>query len=135
MLRNYFKIAWRNLRKNKLTSFINVFGLTLGVAICLLISLFINTEINYDKFERDHERVYRAEQLVKQGDGIKEWAASPALFKDGFLNNMTEVESSTRLMPSVYVFIKVGDQLFKEENSYQVDSTFFDVMGLQLLHG
>jgi putative ABC transport system permease protein len=135
MFKNYIKIAWRNLKKNKLTSYINIFGLTVSISICLLISLFVFEETNYDKFEADHERIYRAEQLVKQGDGIKEWAASPAAFKNLFLDKYQEVEFSTRLLPSPYAFIKVGEKLFKEEDCFQVDSTFFDVMGLNLLHG
>src|SRR4051812_3692645 len=136
MIKNYLKIAWRSLKKNKLTSFINVFGLTLSISICLLIVLFIYEEVNYDKFEVDNERIYRAEQIVVQGDGVKkEWAASPALFKTAFLDRYEEVESSTRLMPSPYAFIKIGDKLFKEENSFLVDSTFFNVMGLSLLKG
>ncbi len=136
MIRNYFKIAWRSLKKNKLTSFINVFGLTLSISICLLIVLFIFEEVNYDKFETDNERIYRAEQIVVQGDGVKkEWAASPALFKSGFLDKYEEVESSSRLMPNAYAFIKIGEKLFKEENSFLVDSTFFNTLGLNLIKG
>jgi putative ABC transport system permease protein len=135
MLKNYLKIAWRNLKKSKLTSFINIFGLTISISICLLIALFVYEETNYDKFETDRERIYRAEQWFIQ-DGVKKfWAASPAPFKNLLLDNDKDIESSTRLFPSPYAFIKIGEKLFKEENSYQVDSTFFDVMGLQLSHG
>ena len=110
MLRNYIKIAWRNLRKNKLTSFINVLGLTISISICLLISLFVNEEINYDKFEKGYEQIYRAEQIVLNENGTKFWAASPALFKELLPDKFHEVESTTRLLPSPYAFIKVGER-------------------------
>lgn len=135
MFKNYLKIAWRNLRKNKLTSFINIFGLTISIGICLLISLFIYEETSYDKFEKGYEQIFRAEQIVVNGSGTKIWAASPALFKDILLDKFSEVESSTRLLASSYAFIKVGDKLFKEENCFQVDSTFFEALGLSLLKG
>ncbi len=135
MFKNYIKIAWRNLKKNKLTSFINILGLTVSISICLLIALFVNEEINYDKFEKGYENIYRAEQIVVNDKGTKIWAASPALFKELLTDKFREIESTTRLLPSPYAFIKVGERLFKEENCFQVDSTFFDVLGLNLVHG
>ena len=60
MFRNYLKTALRNLRKNKLYSIINIFGLTVGLAACLLIGVYINHELSYDKFNVNADRIVRA---------------------------------------------------------------------------
>jgi putative ABC transport system permease protein len=59
MLRNYFKIAWRNLMKNKTFSFINIFGLTIGLTSFLLIALYVFDELTFDKFHKNADRIYR----------------------------------------------------------------------------
>jgi putative ABC transport system permease protein len=135
MLKNYFIVAWRNLKKNRLTSFINISGLTISICICLLITLFIHDEINYDTFEKDFGRVYRAEQAGLNGGVIQYWAASPGPLKDLLLDKFPEVESAARLLPSPFAFINVGDKKFKEENCFLADSTIFEVLGLTLVQG
>lgn len=136
MIRNYIIIAWRNLKKNKLISFINVFGLTISISVCLLIALFVYEEINYDKFEKDYEQVYRLEQHVVNGDGeLKRWAATPAPLASMIQLKFTEAIGAVRLMPSPYTVINVDDKKFKEENCFLTDSNVFDVLGLSLLSG
>lgn len=135
MIRNYFIIAWRNLKKNRLTSFINIFGLTVSIGVCLLIALFIHDEINYDRFEKDYEQVYRLEQQTSENGVSKRWAASPAPLKDFLGNNFPEIRSSTRLMLSSFAYVNVGENKFKEDNCFLADSTVFDVLGLSLIHG
>lgn len=135
MLKNYFIVAWRNLRKNRLTSFINISGLTISICICLLIALFIHDETNYDTFEKDSDRVYRLEQSAMNNGALQRWAASPGPLKDLLLGKFPEVESVTRLLPSTFAFINVGNKKFKEENCFMADSTVFDVLGLTLVQG
>lgn len=68
MLRNYLKVAWRNIRNNKLFSFINIFGLSVGFACCLLIALYIVHETSYDRHHRNADRLYElATTFVKDG--------------------------------------------------------------------
>ena len=67
MLKNYLKIAFRNLWKNKGFSFINIFGLAIGIAVCLLIMLFVINEVSYDKFNKKADRIYRVDGDVKFG--------------------------------------------------------------------
>ena len=75
MLKNYFKIAWRNLARNKAFSFINIFGLSVGLATCLLIMLYILDETSYDKHQKDAARIFRIASVTGKGEM---WAAAPA---------------------------------------------------------
>jgi len=59
MIRNYFKIAWRKLKKNRLYSFVNILGLTAGLASCLLIGLYLVNELSYDRFHHNADRIVR----------------------------------------------------------------------------
>ncbi len=69
MLKNYFKIAWRNLMKYKFISFINLFGLTVGLTCCLLILTYILNELSYDKYNKNAGNVYRLTRTFYNGDG------------------------------------------------------------------
>ena len=59
MIKNYLKIAWRNLMKNKVFSFINILGLTIGITVCMMIFLFIMNEFSFDKFHKQGKNIYR----------------------------------------------------------------------------
>src|SRR6476659_10891725 len=69
MFKNYFKIAWRNLMKYKFISFINLFGLTVGLTCCLLITAYIIHETSYDKYNANADRVYRVTRTFNNRDG------------------------------------------------------------------
>ncbi|MGN6541842.1 MAG: ABC transporter permease, partial [Ginsengibacter sp.] len=62
MFRNYFKIAWRNLNRNKFISFVNLFGLTVGICCCLLIGIYILNELSYDRYNKNADNIYRIER-------------------------------------------------------------------------
>ena len=62
MIKNYLKIAWRNLKKNKFISFINLFGLTVGLTCCLLITVYILNELSFDRYNKNADNVYRMER-------------------------------------------------------------------------
>ncbi|HEV2831246.1 MAG TPA: hypothetical protein VGW31_04635, partial [Hanamia sp.] len=62
MIKNHFKIAWRNLKRNKFISFINLFGLTVGLCCCLLITLYILNELSYDRYNKNADNIYRIER-------------------------------------------------------------------------
>ena len=59
MFKNYFKTAWRNLMKNKVFSFINILGLTIGITVCMMIYLFIMNEFSFDNFHKNGDHIYR----------------------------------------------------------------------------
>src|SRR4030095_7958214 len=89
MIRNYLKIAFRNLRRNKAFSFINISGLAVGLATCLLIMFYILEEEGYDKQFKDADRIFR---IAARSNKAESWAASPAPLAPMLKSDMPEVE-------------------------------------------
>ena len=71
MIQNYFKLAWRNLMKHKFISFINLFGLTMGLTCCLLITVYILHETSYDSYNKNANRIYRVSRSFNNKDERK----------------------------------------------------------------
>ena len=130
MMKHYFKIAFRNLSRNRTFSLINIMGLAAGLATCLLIMLFIFDESRYDKHHEDGDRLFRIASKTKEGD----WAAGPGPLAGGLKNDMPEVEQVTRILtfPDIETMLlkyetKSGSKQFFESNGLYVDSTFFQL--------
>ena len=117
MFRNYLKIAFRNLVRNKVFSLINIVGLATGLVICLLIMLYIFDEISYDKHHKNLERLFRV--AYKTGKGTQ-WAALAAPVAWGLKNDMPEIEQVTRLMKAP----NMDKVLFKYENNNDEKTLF-----------
>jgi putative ABC transport system permease protein len=138
MFRNYLKIAIRNLGKHKTVSFINIFGLAIGITICLLIGLFIQDELSYDRHHKDAGRIYRVVKDFVNDDGSKlPDATSPPAIAPAIQKDIPEVEVTARLMPGWgnKWYVQAGEIRFIEENLYRADSSIFDVFSFQFLHG
>ncbi|HUZ58539.1 MAG TPA: ABC transporter permease [Hanamia sp.] len=134
MFKNYFKIALRNLRKNKAFSFINIFGLAIGLTCFILISAFVYHELSYDKYPADAKDIYR---VILSVTGNGDQAAYPDVdvaVGEGIKNAFPEVKASTRLAP-VIDFIKYDDKQFKEKQIAYVDSNFLQIFSIPLLEG
>src|SRR6185436_12332151 len=98
MLKNYFKIAWRNLMKNKTFSFINVFGLSIGLTSCMLITLYLYHELSYDKYHKNIDRLYQlGTTFVKEGKEDRT-ANTPAPIAKTMQQEFPEIAQSTRLI-------------------------------------
>lgn len=135
MIRNYFKIAVRNMFKDSFYSFINIFGLSIGITTCLLILLYVSHELSYDKFHKDHKRIYRVTtKAMLSATEILNAGASSAPLADRFRNDIEEIESITRLQPTSRT-IKYGDKIFRENAMMFADSTFFDVFDFVVQQG
>jgi putative ABC transport system permease protein len=139
MFRNYIKIAWRHLLKNKVFSFINVFGLAIGLSTCLLITLYIVDELGYDQYHRDADRIYR---IASSTNKSPDWAATAAPIAWGIKADFPEVEQVTRLLsfPNMdNVLMRYGQnnvkKQFFEKNGYYVDSTFFQLFTYEFKYG
>ncbi|HEV3221888.1 MAG TPA: ABC transporter permease [Puia sp.] len=144
MLENYFKIAYRNLTRNKAFSFINILGLAIGLATCVLMILYIFSELGYDKQNKNADRIFRiAYQAVKKvNPEDKSWASTAAPIAWGLKSDMPEVEQSTRLLkfPSLDKMLLKYEhgkekKIFYETNGYYVDSTFFQIFSYDFLFG
>lgn len=134
MFKNYLKIAWRSIRKNKISSIINITGLTLGLTCCLLIALYIKHELSYDKFQLNGDRIARVIMEYKIGnDGKAGTFTSTKVFPE-FKRQFPEVVSGVRMTRTSRI-IKYGDKLIDEKKFLFADSTFFEVFSFRLLKG
>ena len=136
MLRNYLKIAWRNLLKNKLYSIINIFGLAIGLTCFLLISLYVVDELSYDRYLKDAARIYRIHSDIKFGGTEMKMALSSDPFGPTLKKDYPEVEQYVRLFAqNSRRFIRKGNEFLVENNCVNADSTFFEVFPLHVLEG
>lgn len=135
MLNNYFKIAFRNLWRNKGLSVINILGLAIGIATCLIILLYVNNELSYDRYNKKADRMFRVYfQGDFQGEKMKESTVMPPVAQT-MKADFPEVEEATRIRDYGIPKLIVGDKLFNEDAFAFVDSNFFQVFTLPLLQG
>ncbi|MFC3415376.1 ABC transporter permease [Algoriphagus hitonicola] len=136
MLRNYLKIAYRNLVKNKTYTSINIFGLTLGFVCCILIILFVRDEFSYDQFIPEEDRIFRVALERIYPDHTSFYAVIPDGYSDVFAEEIIGVEESTRIFGLGNTFvIDIDDQRFDERYGAAADSNFFNVFDFEILHG
>ena len=133
MLKNYFKISLRNLKKNKGYAFINIFGLAIGLACCLLIVLFVRDELSYDRFHENAERTHR---IVRQSGDLAPSVTVSVPLAPALMNTFPEVQHATRLFHYWFTpLISRGEEGFYEEHTYFTDSLFFEVFDFSLARG
>jgi putative ABC transport system permease protein len=138
MIKNYFKMAWRSLLKQKGFSFINIFGLATGMACSLLIFLFVKDETSYDRFHHDAGQIYRVVKDFVNDDGSRlPDATTPPALAPAMQKDIPEVAITTRVFPGwgANFLIKYGDKKISEDKLYRVDSSFFDVFTFPFVHG
>jgi len=137
MIKNYIKIAIRNILNKKSYSLLNIIGLSFGMACCILILLFIQDELSYDKFHEKAERIYRIttstnrDNVPTNANGI--FATGPALKRD-----FPEVLDFVRINSTgqgTKDFVKHGDKRFYEERLFYTDSSFFTIFSFHLTQG
>ena len=137
MLRNYLKIAWRNLRKQRGLSFINISGLAVGLACCLLITLYVLDELSYDRYNAKADRIYRIHTDVKFGGNDMRMAVSPDPVGPTLKQDYPQVEQFVRLhQRGTWLVKRAGStNSLREENITFADSTLFDVFTIPLVAG
>src|ERR1700722_505444 len=123
MIKNYLKVAWRNLMKSKVFSFINIFGITTGITVCMMIILFIMNEFSVDAFHKNGANIYRVMRGFDAAKPPAPYLSGP--YADALLNDFRgEIKQVVRVMPSNNLFT-VGNRSFNEKNVYFADSNFF----------
>ncbi len=136
MLRNYFKIALRNLTRNKVFSFINIAGLAIGLAGFVLISTYIKNELSYDNFHPNAERIFRPVEIQRPpGIDRQDVAVTMGPLAPALLADFPEIENATRIMPIGTTFCRFGEKGFYEESVAVADEAFFDIFGVNFLQG
>ncbi|HMB94397.1 MAG TPA: ABC transporter permease [Rhodothermales bacterium] len=136
MLKNYFKITMRNLRKQFGYTAINILGLAVGIACCLLIFMYVQHELSYDRHHEKAERIFRIGLDARIGD--KDFLApiSPEPMREALVNDFPEVVAATRFFTfDDVVSVRHDDHSFLEKGFFYADSTVFDVFTFPLLRG
>ena len=135
MLKNYLKIAFRNLWRNKAFSAINISGLAIGLATCLVIMLYVTNELGYDRFNEKADRIVRIVFKASINGEKVEVATAAAPTAQTLLANYPEVEEATRVRVYGAPFVTYNNQTFKEDRFAFVDANFFQVFTLPLIQG
>lgn len=138
MLRNYLAIAIRNLLKHKAFSLINIGGLAVGMACCVLLTLYIYDEFSYEKHFTDHERIHRIYSVFSRDGNEQSFPRTSPPVAVALAREFPEVETATRLAPIPEVeqhLIRYEENLFYEPTGYLADSTFFDVFSFEFQEG
>ncbi len=135
MIKNYLKIAIRNLFRKKFYSLINILGLSIGIATTLLILLYIVDEFSYDKFHHEPENIHRVYMKGRLHD--QEFFGYTSCNPLGPVGNeeIPEIEDFCRLNMWREVIIKYDDMLFSEDRLLLADSSFFDFFNFKLIQG
>lgn len=133
MINNYLKVAIRNLLRQKGFSFINIFGLALGISCTALIGMWVMDELSYDRFHKDYEHIYRITAALPE---LKVHAAvSPAPLMLAIQNEIPEVEDAVRISDFNRSLVQVGDIKFEEKNILFADSNFFQFFTFPFIKG
>ena len=138
MFKNYFKMAWRNLLKNKGFSFINIFGLAIGVACCLLIMLYVANELSFDRWNPRADRIVRPVADIKFGGKHYDMATTASVVGPESAAGLPEVANWCRIRQYGSFLVKPdgdGHQNIREERVLTADSTFFEVFPVPVIEG
>jgi len=135
MFSNYFKVAFRSMKNQKVNSFINIFGLSIGIAFSIMVILFVKNEYSYDTFHKDSESIYRVGKIVhhpQRGKLVN--LNSPNPLRDVLVDELPQVEYAARIVGSSEVLIKLNDKTFIED-IHTVDPEFFNVFSFPVTKG
>ena len=135
MFKNYFKTALRNLSKNKFYTSINIIGLAVGLATCLLIFLYVVDELSYDKYNANADRIYRVNNEIKFNGNYLDLAQVPAVMGPTMLREMPQVQQYVRMNWHGSFLVKKGNENIQEQRVAYADSTLFDVFTLPVIAG
>ena len=135
MIKNFFKVTVRNLLKSKVYSFINIFGLAIGIACFLLIALFVKDEMTYDSYNENADRIFRINAHYKVGDSRFNMANAPVPLAGVLKDEYPEVKASARLVREENTYVKKGDEFLKEEQFFYADSSLLKIFSFEFLQG
>lgn len=137
MLFNYIKIAFRNMIRNKTYSFINITGLAIGMAACILILLWVQDELSYDKFHENADDIYRiVENQYYSGGEPFPVAVTPGPLAKSLKDEFPEVKNSVRLLAGAGGTLKYGEKIFTEkQNAILTEQTFFEIFSFSFIKG
>ena len=140
MLKNYFKIIWRNLIREKQFTFLNILGLTIGITSCFMIGLYVYNESTYDTFHENGDRIYRVNQSYIWGDWNKQYASTGPNVAEALKADAPEFEKITRMLDAGAQTMRRKSEnqdrdLFKEKKAFLAEENFFEVFSFQFKEG
>jgi putative ABC transport system permease protein len=134
MIKNYFKTAWRNLWKNKTFSFINIAGLVIGITSCILIFLYVQYELSYDKYNKQAPEIYRLTEILHLPKEDRPQAVTSPIMASTLPANFPEIKKSVRLTNSGRILSVKEKKLYDTKIVY-ADSALFDIFTFPMLQG
>lgn len=135
MLKNYIIIAIRNIQRNKFFSFINIFGLAMGITVATLVMLWIMDEVNYDTFYPDHDQVFLIESHLGKENKKVIWGVTPDKLGDVIQDDFPEIESVVKLDNGYGISININNQSFACENFYYASSNITEMFNIKMIKG
>lgn len=134
MVKHYFKVTFRHIRKHLLISILNIAGLAIGIACFVLIMLYVNHELNYDRQNEHFENIYRVAVDARLGNTLIKQTYTPAPMPAAMYDEFPEIRAITRIRSGTYT-VTLGDQVFNERNAAAVDSSFTEIFTLDFIEG
>ncbi|NOW94033.1 ABC transporter permease [Mucilaginibacter sp. SG564] len=138
MIKNFIKIAWRNLITNKLFTSLNMVGLAIGMCVCITLFACISYELSFDRMYKNSKNVYRVNMQTTAQYNYKVWAELPNSVGPAIVQNIPQVKSMARLVKHDFgasVSLKTGDKNFAEKGLYLADSTVFNLFDMKFVEG
>ena len=134
MIKNYIKTALRNFGKNKLYSFINIIGLATGISVCMLIFMYVQFELSYDRYNKNAVRIYRLTEMLHLPKEDRPQAVTSPPMAPALKTNCPEIEKTVRISMSSRILSYDRKKLYGTKIIY-ADSTLFDIFTFPMLHG
>jgi len=141
MVRHFFQIAWRQLMKRKFYSLINIIGLAVGMACCMVVTLYVQNELSYDQYHSKKDRIYRVTQTFGSGQpgqahspqDYQVWGCAPV--GPALQADFPQIEKVVQFMSPLSLLLQKGDKRFQQDNLLCMDSTAFEVFSWKMLQG
>lgn len=133
MLKNYIKIAFRNLFRNKIHSIVNILGLALGIAACVLIVVWMQDELSYDLFHKKKDQLFMVMGNDTQNETVKEISGTPGALNQALKDEIPEVAQSTHVFSVKHLFNQSGKKIY--ESGIHAGEKFFDVFAFDFVRG
>jgi putative ABC transport system permease protein len=136
MIRNYFKIAWRNILRQKGYSGINIIGLAIGIAACILILQYVSYELSYENFQTNKDRIYRVRQdRYDNGKLSTQWVSGAYAVGNSFKDAIPEIEDYVKLVPNDQVIAEVNNQPVQIKKVFFASGSFFSIFTYPVIAG
>ena len=136
MFRNYFKTAWRNLMKNKTFSLINIAGLSIGMAACLLILQYVSFQLSFDQFNNNADDIYRVvNDRYQAGKLVQHGTITYSAIGKAMQDDFPEVINHTRVEPFGQEIITYGNKKFGDQQLLAVDNSFLSMFSYPIIAG